>query len=185
MALVQFRIEEIKEVDKKDATVIFNRLKYIEQRYRDNSLNKRQLFKRIAENLRIIFSDIETLNNMIKEYHKYKLMAESLLFALNYDFDFNKQSILELSNFDVRDIDCSSFKDYYFKCDMLDLEIHEVFTALYFVQKATNNELLKCIKNTKFLFRDDGGIVLKTELENADDNLLDVIKEHFSDVVSS
>ena len=93
MALVHFRIEEIKEIDEKDATVIFNRLKYVEQSYRDKSLIKRVLFERIAENLRIIFSNIETLNNMVKEYHKYKLMAESLLFALNYDFDFNKYSI--------------------------------------------------------------------------------------------
>lgn len=185
MALVQFRIEEIEEIDEKDAIVIFNRLKYIEQSYRDNSLNKRKLFKRIAENLRIIFSDIGTLNNMIKEYHKYKLMAESLLFALNYDFDFNKQSILELSIYDLDDIDCSDFHHYHFKCDMLDFEIRQVFRALYFVQKATKNELLRRVKNTKFLFRDDGGIVLKTELEDADDYLSDVIKNHFSDVVSS
>lgn len=185
MALVQFEIEEIKEVDEKYATVIFNRLKYIEQSYRDNSLNKRQMFKRIAENLRIIFSNIEILNNMVKDYHKFKSMAEGLLFAINYDFDFNKKSILELGMFDLIDIGYSSFNDYYYECKILHLEIYEVFRALYFVQKATNNELLKCIKNTKFLFRDDGGIVLKTELENADDNLSDVIKEHFSDVVSS
>jgi hypothetical protein len=185
MALVEFKIEQIKEVDEKDATVIFNRLKYIEQRYCDSSLNKRQMFKRIVENLRIIFSDIGTLNNMIKEYHKYKLMAESLLFALNYDFDFNKQSILELGILSVRDIDCSDFKDYHSKCEMLDFEIHEVFRALYFVQKVTRNELLKCVKNTEFLFHDDGGIVLKTELENVENNLSYVIEKHFSDVVSS
>ncbi|MDS3840393.1 hypothetical protein RJB75_10705 [Staphylococcus hominis] len=185
MALVEFKVEEIKEIDEKDATVIFNRLKYIEQSYRDNSLNKRQLFKRIAENLRIIFSDIGTLNNMVKDYHEYKLMAESLLFALNYDFDFNKQSIFELRLLDLIHVDCSTFDDYFLKGRELRFEYYDIFRALYFVQKATNEKLLGCIKNNKFSFHDDGGIVLKTELENADDTLSEVVKEHFSDVVSS
>ncbi|MCG2225632.1 hypothetical protein K4Q24_11555 [Staphylococcus epidermidis] len=185
MALVHFRIEEIKEVDEKDATVIFNRLKYVEQSYRDKSLSKRVLFDRIAENLRTIFSNIETLNNMVKEYHKYKLMAESLLFALNYDFDFNKYSIFELGLFDLIDIGDATFNDYYLKGEELRSEYYGIFKALYFVQKATKNELLRCIENNKFLFDDDGGIVLKTELEYADDAVLYVIERHFSDAVSS
>ena len=185
MALVEFKIEQIKEVDEKDAAMIFNRLEYIEQKYHDKSLNKRQLFKRIAENLKIIFSDIQMLNNMIKEHHKYKFMAESVLFTLNYDFDFNKQSIFELDMFDLDDINSSTFKKYYFKSDELLNDFYGIFKALYFVQKATNEELLKCMKNSKFSFYDDGGIVLKTELEYADDVVLDVVERHFSDVVSS
>lgn len=185
MALVEFKIEQIEEVDEKDAAMIINQLKYIEQKYHDKSLNKRQLFKRIVENLRIIFSDIGTLNNMIKEHHKYKFMAESVLFTLNYDFDFNKQSIFELDMFELDDIDSSTFKKYHFKGDELLNNFYGIFKALYFVQKATDRKLLGCIKNSNFSFRDDGGIVLKTELEYADDAVLYVIERHFSDAVSS